>query len=266
MAVKMVLADLAGECFDERIELGEYDETTEKLRRRVLAQIRDDGRRRRFVLRRALSTALIAAVLVSLLTATAYALGLFRLNKNHIPDDVTVRGKWIERDGEGNIAEVQILEYTDTNLVFSFEAETAPRRVEFKPGWLPMEGFGDGGSGWYHYFGNDGESGEARIPYKIEIFYAIPGFRLVMMYQSEIVEETSWGEYELVKLVNHASWGDDNYVLLFHPAQGYMIRVGGCLDMETLEKLAKDLEIRLTDEEVTYDPDFNIGIINIGRG
>ena len=119
----------------------------------------------------------------------------------------------------------------------------------------------------HHYYGNDGDSFEAQIPYKIEIFYAKPGFQLVMMYESDIVEETTWGEYEVTKLVNHNPyWGDDNYVLLFSPDNGYMIRVGGGLDMETMEKIAQNLEVRILDEEVEYNPDYNIGIINVGRG
>ena len=78
-----------------------------------------------------------------------------------------------------------------------------------------MKGFGFGDGGWYHYYGDDGESFETQIPYKIEIFYAKPGFQLVVMYESDIVEETTWGEYEVTKLVNHNPyWGDDNYVLL----------------------------------------------------
>ena len=42
--MKMVLADLASECFDENIELGEYNEMTANIQRRVLAQIKDDHR------------------------------------------------------------------------------------------------------------------------------------------------------------------------------------------------------------------------------
>ena len=39
-----------------------------------------------------------------------------------------------------------------------------------------MKGFGFGDGGWYHYYGDDGESFETQIPYKIEIFYASPAF------------------------------------------------------------------------------------------
>ena len=265
--MQMVLADLASECFDESIELGEYNEMTAKIQQRVLSQIRDDSRQKHYTVRRTVSLVLIAAVLVSLLTATAYALGLFKLNKNHIPEDVTVHGEWIERDSEGNITDVQDMRYPDTNLVFTYDCEATPHYVQFKPGWLPMEGFGWGEDGWYGYYGNDGDSAEGQIPYKIEIFYAHPGYQLVMMYQSDIVEESTWGEYEVTKLINHNPyWGDDNYVLLFNPEHGYMIRVGGGLDMEIMEKIAQNLEVRITDEEVEYNPDYNIGIINVGRG
>lgn len=265
--MKMVLADLAGKCFDENIELGEYDEMTERIRRRVLARIMNDGRRKRYTARRIRGITLIAAVLISLLTGTAYALGLFRMNKNHIPEDVTVHGEWIERDEDGNVTEIQDMRYPETNLTFTFECDELPHKVQFKPGWVPMDGFGFGEDGWYHYYGNDGDSSEAQIPYKIEIFYAKPGFQLVMMYESEILEESSWGEYEVTELVNHNPvWGDDNYVLLFSPDQGYMIRVGGGLDMETMEKIAKNLEVRTLDEQIQYDPDYNIGVLNVGRG
>ena len=53
---------------------------------------------------------------------------------------------------------------------------------------------------------------------------------------------------------------------MFNPEYGYMIRVAGGLSMETLEKIAQDLEVRILDEEVEYNADYNIGIINIGRG
>ena len=113
--MKIVLADLASECFDESIEFGEYNEMTAKIQRRVLAQIKDDQRRKHFAMRQALSIAIIAAVLVSLLTVTAYALGLFKLNKNLITDDYIPRGRWIERDSAGQIINIQDMDYPDAN-------------------------------------------------------------------------------------------------------------------------------------------------------
>ena len=40
----------------------------------------------------------------------------------------------------------------------------------------------------------------------------------------------------------------------------------GTESMETMERIADELEIRTTDELVEFNPDYNIGIINIGRG
>ena len=268
MAVKMTIADLAGECFDESIELGEYSESTARIQKRVLMQIRGDSRRRRYTVRRTVSFVLIAAVLVSLLTATAYALGVFQMHKNQTSEGEEIHGQWIERDEQGNISYVQDMRYPDANLSFTYDCETTPRRVRFKPGWLPMESNDNWTEdGWYHRLGNIGDDGSGSIPYLIECFYAAPDYQLVMMYPSEILEETTWGEYEVTKILNHNPyWGDDNYVLLFSPGYGYMIRVGGSMDMETMEHIARELEVQITDEEIVYDPDFNIGIVNVGRG
>ena len=83
----------------------------------------------------------------------------------------------------------------------------------------------------------------------------------------EVLPDPVYGTVVVTKLINHNPyWGDDNYVLLFNPEHGYMIRVGGGLDMEIMEKIAQNLEVRITDEEVEYNPDYNIGIINVGRG
>lgn len=48
--MKMVLADLVSECFDDSIELGEYNEMTSNIQRRVLAQIKDDQRRKHYAM------------------------------------------------------------------------------------------------------------------------------------------------------------------------------------------------------------------------
>ncbi len=268
----MLLADLADACFDERIELGEYNETTANIQRRVLAQIKNDPRRKHFALRRTISTVLIAAALVSLLTATAYALGLFRLNARLLPEGDTPRGQWVFRDEEGRVEEVQNMQYPGANLVFTYDCEETPHYVEIKPGWLPAEGRGYGEQGWgtdgwFQFFLNEEDDPCGAILYRMECFYAVPDYQLVMMYESEIVEETSWEGYDLIKVVNHDPVvGDVNYVLLFSSEQGFLFRVGGSLDLDTLEKMAKSVEFRATDKEVEYNPDFNIGIINVGRG
>lgn len=266
--MKIAIADMAADCFPDNVSFDGFDaESTDRITALVMEKIKDEPRCRRYVVRKVVSTILIAAVLVSLLTVTACALGLFKLNKNLITDDYVPHGRWIERDDTGQIIRIQDLDYPDANLFFTFDGDIMPHYIEFKPGWLPMEGSGWTKDGWYSCYGNNGDSDLEQVPYKIEVSYAIPGYQFVLMFKSKIVEETTWDDYEVTKLINHNPyWGDDNYVLMFNPEYGYMIRVAGGLSMETLEKIAQDLEVRILDEEVEYNPDYNIGIINIGRG
>lgn len=97
--MKMVLADLAAECFDESIALGEYDEMTARIQKRVLSQVKDDPRRRRFALRQALSIALIAAALVSAPDGERICAGAVRLTKTTFRKKASSTGK-DERDKE----------------------------------------------------------------------------------------------------------------------------------------------------------------------
>ena len=67
--------------------------------------------------------------------------------------------------------------------------------------------------------------------------------------------------------VGHAgALANVNYVILFSEEYGYLLTISGTADFETLEHIARELEIDVTDELYEYDPDFNIGILNLGRG
>ena len=45
-----------------------------------------------------------------------------------------------------------------------------------------------------------------------------------------------------------------------------MLYVGGVSDMETLERIAFNLEVRQTEIPYEPNPDYAIGTMNIGRG
>ena len=45
-----------------------------------------------------------------------------------------------------------------------------------------------------------------------------------------------------------------------------MINIGGTADMETLEHIARDLDVRVTEEIVDYGPEFYVDLLNIVRG
>ena len=58
-----------------------------------------------------------------------------------------------------------------------------------------------------------------------------------------------------------------NNVILFDPDAGYMIIVAGMLDTGELEKIAKGLDIRVTDTPVSTSRLYTgINVINLGRG
>lgn len=275
--MKLVLSDLVNDCFDGKVSFGGSKEMTDRIRRRVLSQLKNDTRRRHFAWHRALRTVALATGLAALLTMAAYALGLFRMNARMVPPNYTVHGQWIERDAQGNVIRIQDLYYPGANFVLTFDCNAEAKAIEFSPHWVPSEGHGwsyersawsDSTNDWYTHFGSEDANGTTgAITYQISCFYAVPGFQLVMQFESEIVEETTWDELEIMKLINHNPyWGDDNYILMFSPSDGYLIRVGGHCSMDELEQIARALQVRVTDRKVEYDPDFSIGIMNVGRG
>lgn len=250
---------------------------TDRIRWRVLSQLRDDPRRRHFEWRRALRTAALVAALAALLTMAAYALGLFRMNARMVPKNYTIHGQWVDRDGQGNIIRVQDLSYPGANFVLTFDCNGEAKTIEFRPRWLPSAGRGwSAGRGvwsgstedWYTHFSSEDAMGySGAISYQISCFYAVPSYQLVMQFESEIVEKTNWDELEILKLINqNPYWGDDNYILIFSPSDGYLIRIGGHCSMDELEQIARALEVRVTDQKVEYNPDYSIGIMNVGRG
>lgn len=266
----MLLTDLASECFEESITIGEYDELTARIEKRVLSQVARE-RRKPFRLKKSLRILLVAAVLVSLFTVTAYALGVFQVQIRQPEEDEVIHGVWIERDEAGEVTYVQNMDYPDAGLVLTYETETIPFRAEFKPNWLPCEPNHEyGADDWYWYFQNDGpDPNSTEYPYLIQVAYALPDYQLVMQTEggSEIVAEESWGELQVTKVVNQEHhFGAVNYVLLFSPADGYLVVVGGTEGMEVITRIAENLEIRVTEEKAHYDPDYAIGCINIGRG
>lgn len=240
------------------------------------------------------STLLVAAVIVSLLGATSYAFGLFRLQVQELKADTSKEGQyWILRDENGDEISIQLGDRLLYGLSFSFGGDTAPHRVEFRPRWLPEDtknSWATQGSAWYNYLIDDREQEtdwypaegvfDAAIPYLITVEYAYNGHVLVLNGDSEIVKQEQWDGFEVyeVKCAKDIWEGNgtpegrhlvsyENYVLMFSLEEGYVVNVGGTLDLDTLEHIARELEIRQTDQLVVQDSsDFVPEIINIARG
>lgn len=243
--------------------------------------------------RRAVSMILIAAALMTLLTLTAYALGYFSLHVEVPTPDEGVRQGWIIHDADGNELHYVSGDKFLTGLSFLFTGDELPDEVEFRPGWLPHEPkdapWDPDGDGWVTYLIDDREQEtnwypaegmfDAAIPYLIITDYALDDHVLVLNGESEIVKHETWGKYDVYEIANTKDIFEfpngverhlkspENYVLMFCTEEGYMINVGGTLDLETLAHIARELEVRPTGQKVSKDL---VGgwaeVVNIARG
>lgn len=273
--MKIAIADMAADCFPEDVSFEGFDaEATDRIVARVMAKIKAEPRQRRYTMRRVVRTVLIAAVLVSLFTITAYALGVFGLKWRTPAPEETIRGTWADENADGEKFDVGRY-YPDAGMVISFNCESVPHKIRFKPHWVPAEIMvldpnTIDEEGWYRACGHwDADD----ILYNVGIRYAAPGYQLVINGEVSVVKEEQWGNL-IVKELN-VSWdpvgragalSNVNYVILFSEEYGYLLMISGTADFETLEHIAREIEIDVTDELYEYDPDFNIGVLNLGRG
>jgi len=240
------------------------------------------------------STVLVAAIIISLLSATAYALGLFRMRVQELEADTSREGNyWIIHDENGNELSIQVGDKLLHGLSFAFGGDAVANQVEFHLNWLPEDSkiswVATENGGWHQYLIDDREQEtdwypeegvfDAAIPYLITAEYAYNDHVLVLNGACEIVKQEQWEGFEVyeVKCAKDIWEGNgtpegrhlvsyENYVLMFSLEEGYMINVGGTADMETLEHIARELEVRSKGIPVIYSSDFVVEIINIARG
>ncbi len=239
----------------------------------VQSETRTDGRYPGRKLGRIL---LIAAVIVCLLTATAYATGVFTFS-TRVPDaEETFRIRWDE-------SEQGYLEWKDAKLVLTFPAAAESREIEFRPGWLPFE-LPDTLAGsspwsdlssetWFGRFSAESLCSAEDRPAEFEGIsqpllierYSMSQFNdggaMLLLYQTpgEITEE-HWDDLDADVLSFHTTQHLDavpefnvpertleyDYVLLSNAEKGWVVTVCGQLGMEDVRKVAENLEIRET--------------------
>ena len=263
------LFDAVGEIRDEYIEsaAGLLGLTEDETMHETRAKIRP--------IRRVL---LIAAAIAAVLSTAALA-AYFTIS-HRVPDaEETFPFKWDD-------SETGYLEWKDAKLVVTFPETAEGKAIEFRPGWLPCEMPGElplsqpwsglSKDTWFTRLTLESltwqDSPEARDinqPLEIEV-YAMPQFNdggaMLMLYQTpgEITEE-HWDDLNADALIFTAEQHLDavpefgvpertityHYVLLANAEEGWIVRVCGQLDRETIVKAAKNLEIRPTGETFT---------------
>jgi hypothetical protein len=296
--VKFIIADIAEQCCPEELNLGVYDkESTARITERVLNQIGAD-KPQRHKGRKVISIIALVAAFVALMSITAYAISRYSTQVNPMKAAGTDKGYWVFVDGTGSQVEAQVSDYMSKGMYFNFSSDSVPYSVEFKPNWLPeapggLE-FNENYFTWTNYLIDDKlvdgrESIEemyategvydAAIPYMIIVDYAYSDRALVLPGAKEIVKQETFGALELYEITCEREipvqpesgeteyWiSSENYVFLFSPNDGYLITVGGTDSMETLERIAKSLDVRVTENPIICNQSFEVDLLSIGRG
>ena len=275
------ITELMGVCCPERAEPGSRDdELVRRIERDVFMKLNMD--RRRLCRRKIIRTVLIAAVIAALMTVTAFAAGLFSMERHKVEEGEEVSGYWRFYDKEGNLTEQQEWTYPEASIVFTFYGpEEEYNMPEFRFGWLPEEGehYEEQKSmseGWMYSYGLmcqcdiiPCQAGVMSVPVK--------GYRGVLNGEATVLKEEVWDCWDVTEIqVDYSNcttvrWPKPvNYIYMFDQERGYLAYVRGCDDMETLEKIAKNMEIR---ESEAPDPGYGspldeiqIGIFDLGRG
>ena len=275
------ITELMEGCCPERAEPGKRDaELVRRIEREVFIKLNMD--RRRLRRRNIIRTVLIAAVIAALMTVTAFAAGLFSMERHKVEEGEEVSGYWRFYDKEGNLTEQQEWTYPEASIVFTFYGpEEEYNMPEFRFGWLPEEGehYEEQKSmseGWMYSYGLmcqcdiiPCQAGVMSVP--------VNGYRGVLNGEATVLKEEVWDCWDVTEIqVDYSNcttvrWPKPvNYIYMFDQERGYLAYVRGCDGMETLEKIARNMEIR---ESEAPGPGYGspldeiqIGIFDLGRG
>lgn len=275
------ITELMEGCCPERAEPGSRDaELTRRIEKDVFMKLNmDRGRVRR---KNIVRIALIAAAIAALMTATAFAAGLFTMERHEVEESEVVSGYWRFYDKEGNLTEAQKWTYPEASIVFTFYGpEEEYNMPEFRFGWLPEEGehYEEQKSmseGWMYSYGLmcqcdiiPCQAGVMSVP--------VNGYRGVLNGEATVLKEEVWDCWDVTEIqVDYSNcttvrWPKPvNYIYMFDQERGYLAYVRGCDGMETLEKIARNMEIR---ESEAPDPGYGspldeiqIGVFDLSRG
>lgn len=239
-------------------------------------------------------TMLVAAAVICLMTVTAFAAVHFGMNYRFTEDG--------EQQQYTTATFSMDTDVYDASMVMRFN--TAPENYvyAFRANWLPSEptavlslynaGFSEEmgitaeeAKSWYtrydadaqikqdgdgtisYDFDNDGD-----IPYQIELLSDLYQYDFLVGYDGsavELVKEETSGDWQILWLHMDQNGAPElsncNIVFRFNQAEGYLIKVVGTLDCETLGKIAENVEVLRTDM-IAQSVGERHGIIGLGRG
>ena len=270
--MKLKISELCSGCCPENVTLGTPDaELAARIKAKTLRKIGVQPARRHVRVR----TLLLAAAIAAFFGSAACAIARYSMNLQDVRDqDEVVSGHITEINKNGEVVNDETLYFPDAGLLLTFTGpDESYNSPEFKANYLPSEPTNGIGRGeWTTYLCNDGKGNI--MPYLITAKNVDTGNdKGVLNGKTEIVKQENWDGWEITEIVSDytessfANWEIVNYIFMFDPARGYLVQVSGTDSMETLEKIAENLEIRESDTPPFESPfSEEIGILDLGRG
>ena len=210
----------------------------------------------------------LAAALILALGVAAYA--VFSPYSTRVPEpEEGFRISW-EENAQGYI------EWTEAKLAVTFPETAQSREIEFRPGWLPEELASLKSDAWLGRLTAETLADKypdmtANQPLLIETYYMSMfndgGALLLLYYTPEDVIEEHWDEQGVDVMRFHCTQRleacpeinvpervlEQDILLMADPDAGWVVRLAGEAGMDTLVKVAKNLEIRETGRTLTCE-------------
>lgn len=270
--MKLKISELCNDQCPENVTLGTADaELAARIKAKTFKKIDAQPARRRVRVR----TLLLAAAIAAFFGSAACAIVRYNMDLQDVQDqDEVVSGHITEINKNGEVVNDKTLYFPDACLLLTFTGpDESYNRPEFKANWLPSDPTHEVYRGeWTDYLCNDGKGNI--MPYLITAKNVDTGNdKGVLNGKAEVVKQETWDGWEITEIVSDytessfASWEIVNYIFMFDPARGYLVKVCGTDSMETLEKIAENLEIRESAKPPYKHPySETIGFLDLGRG
>ena len=233
----------------------------------------DEKQGKHFRTRRMITLA-IAAVLILSLSIAAYA-AFFSMTRRVPEKSETFRINW-EPNPSGYI------DWSDAKLAVTFPETAESKEIEFRPGWLPDEMASLKNESWRCRltaeglaFGDPAHAVAAyqnmMQPLLIESYsmsqFNNGGALLLLYYTPDEIIEEHWDEQNVDVMRFHCTQFFDarpeinmeaytleqDIILMSNVEAGWVVRICGETGMDTLLRVAKNLEIRETGKTLTYE-------------
>lgn len=230
------------------------------------------------------ASAAVAACLILGVGTVAYAHGLFNASHREPNQGESYTITCID----GETGDNSDLVWDDVKYVMKFDGSEECNQIEFKENWVPYTPNEEwntttNADGYRNRLSGEGSEGDVGDlpPYLVEVYYAPQfvndGAMLLNVMTPEAVTEEQNGEYKVLKFKGtsdvtaedgiQGGHFEANYLVMFNEAKGYALVISGSSDMETLEHIANELDIRETGTIIkSSDFEDNVVMIDGGRG